>query len=54
MTPAGWIIMFTAISSITALLSWCIYRVIITPGTDQHLHTQADIEPPDLREEDRA
>lgn len=47
MTPAGWFIMFTAIGSIIGLLAWCIYRVITTPGSTEHLHTQADIEPPD-------
>jgi hypothetical protein len=51
MTPAGWIIMLLAISSITALLGWCIYRVIVTPGSAEHLHTQADIEPPDARDD---
>lgn len=53
MTPAGWFIMCAAIGSITWLLVWCIYRVITTPGSTEHLHTQADIEPPDTRDSAR-
>ena len=49
MTTWGWIIMIGAISGFTGLLSWCIVKVIRTPGSTGHLHTQADIEPPDVQ-----
>ena len=51
MTAAGWVIMILATGGMTALLGWCIYRVLSTPGSTEHLHSQADIETPD-REED--
>jgi hypothetical protein len=51
MTPAGWIIMILATGGMTGLLSWCIYKVLATPGSSEHLHSQADIETPDVEEE---
>lgn len=47
MTLGGWIIMLISVGGVTGLLSWCIYKVISTPGSTEHLHTQADIETPD-------
>ena len=51
MTAAGWVIMILATGGMTGLLGWCIYRVLSTPGSTEHLHSQADIETPDLDEE---
>ena len=51
MTIAGWVIMILATSGMTILLGWCIYKVIATPGSAEHLHSQADIETPDVEEE---
>ena len=51
MTAAGWVIMILATGGMTGLLGWCIYRVLATPGSTEHLHSQADIETPDLDEE---
>jgi len=51
MTPGGWIVMLLAVGGMTGLLSWCIYRVVSTPGSAEHLHSQADIETPDVEEE---
>ncbi len=33
------------------LLGWCIYKVLATPGSAEHLHSQADIETPDVEED---
>lgn len=44
MTTAGWIIMCLAIGGMTGLLIWCIYKVISTPGSTEHLHAPADID----------
>ncbi len=52
MTPIGWFIMIAAVGGITTLLGWCIYRVLTTPDATRHLHTQADIEPPDTHRTD--
>jgi hypothetical protein len=48
MTIGGWIMMVLAVGSVTGLLGRCIYRVTTTPGSTTHLHSQADIETPDL------
>lgn len=45
MTAAGWIIMLAACGGMTTLLTWCIYKVIATPGSTEHLHSTRDIEP---------
>jgi len=50
MTLGGWIVMALAVGGMTTLLSWCIYKVVSTPGSTEHLHTQADIETPDVDE----
>ena len=47
MTLGGWIVMTLSVGGVTALLVWCIYKVLATPGSVEHLHSQADIEPPD-------
>lgn len=51
MTAAGWVIMILATGGMTGLLGWCIYKVIATPGSTEHLHSQADIETPDTEED---
>jgi len=52
MTLGGWIVMVLAVGSVTLLFAWCIYKVLATPGSTGHLHSQADIEPPDVKEGD--
>ena len=51
MTLGGWIVMILSVGGVTALLAWCIVRVVSTPGSIEHLHSQADIEPPDVKED---
>jgi hypothetical protein len=47
MTLAGWILMLATVFAITTLLIWCVHKVVATPGSETHLHSQADIHPPD-------
>lgn len=51
MTAGGWVVMLLSVGSVTSLLSWCIYKVLTTPGSTEHLHSQADIETPDIEED---
>jgi len=51
MTAAGWGIMVLGTGGMTGLLLWCIYKVLATPGSTEHLHSQADIETPDVEED---
>jgi len=47
MTAGGWIMMCLAIGGMTGLLAWCVWKVISTPGSTEHLHSPADIDPED-------
>jgi hypothetical protein len=51
MTLGGWIMMSVAVGGVTGLMLWCIYKVTTTPGSAERLHSQADIETPDVEEE---
>jgi hypothetical protein len=51
MTWGGWIVMIASVGGVTGLLAWCIYKVASTPGSSEHLHSQADIETPDIEED---
>ena len=44
MTPGGWTVMLVAVLGMTSLLAWCIWKVISTPGSTEHLHSPADID----------
>ncbi|HWP39489.1 MAG TPA: hypothetical protein VNL70_01090 [Tepidisphaeraceae bacterium] len=46
LTPAGWVVMLLSVGFVTALLIWCIYRVL-RESSPQKVHSQVDIEPPD-------
>lgn len=51
MTLGGWIMMLAAVGGVAGLMAWCIYKVTATPGSTKHLHSQADIETPDAKDE---
>jgi hypothetical protein len=51
MTLSGWIVMCLAVGGVTWLMLWCIYKVTATPGSAEHLHSQADIETPDVEQD---
>ncbi len=38
MTTAGWLIMILSVSSVSALLAWCIFKVVTTPEETEHIH----------------
>ena len=50
MTIGGWIIMIVAVAGMTGLLTWCVYKVISTPGSSERIHAQSDINPHDSEE----
>lgn len=52
MNPAGWILMWIAIGGMTALLGWCVFKVIANPNSTEHLHSPLDIDTGDLDPED--
>ncbi|WP_428938810.1 hypothetical protein [Fontivita pretiosa] len=46
LTAAGWVVMLLSVGFVTALLIWCIYRVL-RESSPEKVHSQVDIEPPD-------
>lgn len=52
LTVGGWVIMVLSVGFVTILTSWSIYKVLTTPGSEAHVHSQADIQTPDI-ENDR-
>lgn len=51
MTLGGWFVMAISVGGMTGLLVWCIRKVITTPGSTERLHSQADIETPDIEDD---
>ncbi len=47
MTLSGWVVMILAVGGVTALLVWCVAKVLRTPDAPEHLHSQVDIDPGD-------
>ncbi|GIW71773.1 MAG: hypothetical protein KatS3mg102_1315 [Planctomycetota bacterium] len=48
MTPGGWLIMSLSVGFVVGLLAWCVYKVLTTPGSEQHLRDMREFEAPDL------
>lgn len=44
MRLSGWIIMITSVGFVTALATWCVYRVMKEPEAPERLHAQAEID----------
>lgn len=38
MTAAGWFIMAVSVTAVTALLAWCVYKVLSIPSETEHVH----------------
>ena len=49
MTFSGLILMILCVGGATAFFAWCMWLVLATPGSSEHIHSQADIEPPDAK-----
>ncbi|MFG0335382.1 MAG: hypothetical protein ACF8TS_18640 [Maioricimonas sp. JB049] len=48
MNPAGWTVMVVSISSVLALVSYCMYRVLsLPPLEEEHLKGPLEIETED-------
>lgn len=37
LTPAGWITMLLSVGFVTVFFGWCIWRVLTTPGSAEHV-----------------
>lgn len=50
MTIGGWIILIISVSTVVTLFTWCVYKVLSTPGETEHLHG-FEQETPDEKED---
>jgi uncharacterized membrane protein len=50
MTFAGWLIMFCSTIGMTVFFAWCLWKVLATPKSAEHVHAQLDIDPGDTTE----
>ena len=50
MNLGGWIILIVSVGTVTTLFSWCIYKVITTPGETEHMHG-LEMEVPDEKKD---
>ena len=48
MTLAGWIMMLLSCGFVLCLILFCFYRVLITPGTQEHMHGALEIDTRDV------
>ncbi|MFP4540864.1 MAG: hypothetical protein ACLFR7_04480 [Opitutales bacterium] len=46
MNLGGWITLIVSVGSVTALFSWCVYKVLTTSGEAERMHG-FEIETPD-------
>lgn len=47
LTIPGWFVMIVSVGFVTLLLAWCIWKVLTTPGSSEHVHSPIDIDPGD-------
>ncbi len=50
MTSGGWAIMLVSVGAVTILFSWCLFKVLRTPGESEHIHG-FEFETPDEKAE---
>ena len=49
MSMGGVIMMLLGVGGMSAFLGWCVYKIVSIPEAASHIHSQADIEPPDVQ-----
>ncbi len=47
MNTGGWIMMGLAVGGVVCFFSWCMFKVITTRESTEHIHSPADIDPHD-------
>ena len=48
MNAGGWTLMIVSVGCVTAAFAWCLWKVLSTPGSTEHIHSQVDIDPSDI------
>jgi len=44
MNTGGWIIMIVAVGGVVSFFAWCMFKVITTRESTEHIHSPADID----------
>ncbi|MCA9254083.1 MAG: hypothetical protein KDA33_00530 [Phycisphaerales bacterium] len=54
LNPAGWTVMIVSLSSVIALISYCLFRVLTLPPVEvtEHMKAPLDIDTRDTRDPD--
>ncbi len=50
MSPIGWVLMLVSCGFVLTLVSFCFWRVLFTPGSQEHLHAPLEIDTHDADE----
>ena len=50
MNAGGWILMIVSVGGVITFFSWCLTKVLTTPQSTEHLHSQTE-QTPDVRED---
>lgn len=51
MTLGGVILMVFSVGGAVCFFGWCLWKLFSSPESSGHIHSQADIEPPDTDED---
>jgi len=44
MTAGGWIIMVLSVGGVTTFFGWCVWKVLSTPGSEEHVHDPIEVD----------
>ncbi|MCC7203698.1 MAG: hypothetical protein IT441_01345 [Phycisphaeraceae bacterium] len=47
LSTGGWLVMLISVGFVSALLVWCMRKVLTKPGEVEKIHSQTDIDPHD-------
>jgi len=47
MTAGGWVMMILSVGAVTLFFAWCLYKVLTTPQSTEHIHSPSDIDTQD-------
>ena len=50
MQPAGWALMLISCGFVLCLVVFCYWRVLFTPGSQEHLHAPLDLDTHDTED----
>ena len=52
MSPIGWTLMLVSCGFVLTLVAFCFWRVLTTPGSQEHIHAPLDIDTHDTNSDE--